>query len=153
MQTGIRRSIACLTSALAMSVSLGAQAPTVSLADAKKALAAAEAAAAKMPVALTCTVVDARGDIVAMARMDGAKFFTVNIAHGKARVSASFGGPSGNLAKMASLGLGASIGEPAFFLQGAVPLARNNQQVGALGCSGGSGQQDEDAAKAGAAAL
>jgi uncharacterized protein GlcG (DUF336 family) len=130
-----------------------AQAPSISLADAKKMLAAAEAAAAKVPVALSCTVVDARADLVAMARMDGARYFTVNVSHGKARASAAFGGPSGGLTQLAGSGIGGAVGDPVFFLQGAVPLMKNKQLAGAIGCSGGTGQQDEDAAKAGAAAF
>jgi uncharacterized protein GlcG (DUF336 family) len=42
---------------------------------------------------------------------------------------------------------------PPVFAQGAMPLIRNNQRHGAIGCSGGTGQQDEDGAKAGAAAF
>ena len=39
------------------------------------------------------------------------------------------------------------------FLQGAVPIMKNGQLVGAMGCSGAASQQDEDAAKAGLAAM
>jgi uncharacterized protein GlcG (DUF336 family) len=34
-------------------------------------------------------------------------------------------------------------------IQGALPIAVNNQTIGAIGCSGGSSQQDEDSARAG----
>ena len=57
------------------------------------------------------------------------------------------------MAKMAGSGLDKAVGEPAFFMQGAVPLMKGGQQVGAIGCSGGTAQQDEDAAKAGAATI
>ncbi len=154
MHMHIRRSLACAVGLLLAAGSLIAQQkPGLMLADARKALAAAHAAAAKMPVALTCTIVDARGDVVAMERMDGARFFTMTISHGKARASAAFGAPSGGLAQVGSLGLGSAVGDPVYFVQGAVPLMRANQLIGALGCSGGSGQQDEDAAKVGAAAF
>jgi uncharacterized protein GlcG (DUF336 family) len=115
MHTHRRRSIAGLTG-LALSATLAttvlAQTPSLSLGDAKKVLAAAEAAAAKVPVALTCTVVDARADLVAMVRMDGAKYFTVNVAQGKARATASFGGPSGSLSGLAGSGIGGALGDP-----------------------------------------
>jgi uncharacterized protein GlcG (DUF336 family) len=121
--------------------------------DAMKAVHVAEAAAMKLKAPLTCTVVDMSGEIVTMHRSDGARAFTTRIAHGKARVSAAFGQPSGAMAKMSGMGLDKAIGEPAFFMQGAVPLMKGGQQVGAIGCSGGTGQQDEDAAKAAAAAF
>lgn len=128
-----------------------AQVPGPSLADAKKALAAAQAAATKMNVNLTCVVIDSRGAVVAAERMDKAAFFTFDVARGKALVSASFGSPSGALASMATSGLGSVLPGPAqpLFLQGAVPI----KSGGALGCSGAQSQQDEDAAKAGVAAI
>ena len=125
-----------------------------SLADAKKGLAAAEGAAVEMGVGLTCAVVDARGALVALARMDDARYFTADVAVGKARATAAFGAPSGALTNVGSLGLDTIIeGGGMLFLQGAVPITKNGQPVGALGCSGASGQQDEDAAKAGVAAM
>jgi uncharacterized protein GlcG (DUF336 family) len=39
------------------------------------------------------------------------------------------------------------------FVQGAVPIMTGGQSVGAIGCSGASAQQDEDAANAGIAAM
>ena len=125
-----------------------------SLAEAKKALAAAEGAAVEMGVGLTCAVVDSRGALVALARMDNARYFTADVAVGKARASATFGAPSGALTNVGSLGLETVIkGGGMLFLQGAVPITKNGQPVGALGCSGASSQQDEDAAKAGVAAM
>ncbi len=125
-----------------------------SLAEAKDALAAAEAAAVEMGIGLTCVVVDSRGALVALARMDSARYFTADVAVGKARASAAFGAPSGALANVGSLGLGTVIeGGSMLFLQGAVPITKNGQLVGAMGCSGAASQRDEDAAKAGVAAM
>ena len=125
-----------------------------SLADAQKALAATEEAAIEMGVGLSCAVVDSRGALVALARMDSARYFTADVAAGKARASAAFGAPSGGLARIGSLGLGRVIeGGEMLFLQGAVPIMKDGQPVGALGCSGAAAQQDEDAAKVGVAAM
>jgi glc operon protein GlcG len=125
-----------------------------SLADAKTALAATEAAATEMGVGLSCAVVDSRGALVALTRMDSARYFTADVAVGKARASATFGAPSGGLGRIGSLGLGNVIeGGEMLFLQGAVPIMKDGQPVGALGCSGASAQQDEDAANAGVAAM
>ena len=125
-----------------------------SLAESKDALAAAEAAAVEMGVGLTCAVVDSRGVLVALSRMDSARYFTADVAAGKARASAAFGAPSGALTSVGELGLDAVIeGGVMLFLQGAVPITKNGQSVGAIGCSGAASQQDEDAANAGAATL
>ena len=128
-------------------------APT--MAQAMKALDLARAAATKIGVGLSCAVVDSRGDLVALARMDNARFFTTDVARGKAQVSAMFGQPSGNLAQFGTNPAFANLNITAqgrlYPVQGAVPVLRGTQLIGAIGCSGGSGQQDEDAAKAGAA--
>ena len=125
-----------------------------SLAEAKKALAATEEAAIEIGVGLSCAVVDFRGALVALARMDSARYFTADVAVGKARASAAFGAPSGGLVRIGSLGLEKVIeGGAMLFLQGAVPIMTDGQPVGALGCSGASAQQDEDAATAGVAAM
>ena len=142
---------ACALFALLTVSTAHAQVAGASLADAKKAIAAAQAAATKMNTNLSCVVLDARGAVVAAERMDKAPFFTIDVARGKALVSASFGAPSGSLASLATSGLGNVLPGPAspLFMQGAVPLKGG----GAIGCSGGASQQDEDAAKAGAALL
>ena len=53
-----------------------------SLAEAKRALAATEEAAVEMSVGLSCAVVDSRGALVAMTRMDSARYFTADVAVG-----------------------------------------------------------------------
>ena len=135
----------------------GAQAPAVtgpSLAAAQAALAATEQAANEMGVGLTCAVVDSRGTLVALARMDSASYFTADVAAGKARASAAFRAPSGALARVGELGLADVVeGGPMLFVQGAVPIMKDGQSMGAIGCSGATGQQDEDAANAGIAAM
>ena len=140
-----------------MANAAGAQAPAVtgpSLADAQSALAATEQWANEMGVGLTCAVVDSRGALVALARMDSASYFTADVAAGKARASAAFRAPSGNLARVGELGIADVVeGDPMLFIQGAVPIMKDGQSAGAIGCSGATGQQDEDAANAGVAAM
>jgi uncharacterized protein GlcG (DUF336 family) len=131
--------------------------PGPAMAEALKALEAARAAATTIGVNLSCAVVDSRGDLIALARMDGARFFTTDVARGKAQVSAMFGQPSGNLAQFGASPFFGNLNTAAqgrlYPIQGAVPISRNNQVIGAVGCSGASAQQDEDAAKAGLAAF
>ena len=149
--TRIRLTLAATAAIALMALPAQAQVAGPSLADAKKAIAAAHAAATTMKTNLGCAVLDSRGGVVAAERMDKAAFFTVDVARGKALVSASFGAPSGALLQFATSGIGSGLPGPAspVFLQGAVPIKGG----GAIGCSGGSGQQDEDAAKAGAALI
>ncbi len=97
-------------------VSIAAQSPTAitsigpTLDEARKALTAAEATAAKFGVAVSCAVVDARGDLVALHRMDKARFITVDIARGKALAAAIFGRPSGSA--LTKLRIPAVVPEP-----------------------------------------
>jgi uncharacterized protein GlcG (DUF336 family) len=122
------------------------------MAEALKALEAARAAAVKLGVNLSCAVVDSRGDLVALTRMDGARFFTTDTAIGKAMMSAMFGQPSaafvgrGNTPLMQ--GLNESSGGRLRFFQGALPIVRGGFTVGAFAASGASAQQDEDAVRA-----
>ena len=125
-----------------------------SLAEAQEALAATEQAANEMGVGLSCAVVDSRGTLVALYRMDSASYFTADVAAGKARASAAFRAPSGGLARVGELGLADVVdGGAMLFVQGAVPIMKDGQSMGAIGCSGATGQQDEDAANAGLAAM
>jgi glc operon protein GlcG len=131
--------------------------PGPTLQEAAKGIALAQAVAVKLGVLLSCAVVDSRGDLVALSRMDGARFFTTDVARGKALVSATFGQPSGNLVQMGSAPFFQNLNTAAqgrlYPSQGAVPIMRNNQVLGAIGCSGAASQQDEEAAKAGLAAF
>lgn len=143
---------------LALTLAAGtasAQVAGPSLAEAKKAIAAAQDFATKAGTRLSCAVIDARGAIVATERMDGAPFFAADAARGKALVAASFGSPSGALASLSTSGLGQLLPGPGtpLFMQGAVPVKKAGANAGAIGCSGGTAQQDEDGAKAGAATI
>lgn len=129
--------------------------PRPTLEAAQKALGAALASARSQGVALSCAVVDVRGDLVALVRMDDAAFQTAAIAQGKAMSSAMFGRPSADLARMGAspffASLNASMGNHMIPAQGAVPILHDDRVIGAIGCSGGAPQQDETAAKAGGA--
>ena len=161
---------ACASVVLLLMSPLGAQTPAAqappppppnapvpgpTLPEAQKAIAAAQAAATKIGVNLSCAVVDSRGDLIALQRMDKARFYTTDIARGKALMSAMFGQPSANFAQLANSPWFANLNTSAqgrlYPVQGAVPIMRNNQVLGAIGCSGAASQQDEDAAKAGLA--
>lgn len=118
------------------------------------ALARAEAVGGAFDVAVT----DAAGRLLAFARMDGAFAHSADIARDKAATVAGFGGLStrvlaGAIAGEADVrdGIAGRTGVAAF--PGGVPLLVDGALVGAVGVSGGSADEDEEVASAGAAAL
>ena len=131
--------------------------PGPTLAEALKAMELARAAADRISVKLSCVVVDSRGDLVAVTRMDGARFYTTDVARGKALTSAIFGQPSGNMVQFGSTPMFQNFNTAAqgrlYPIQGALPIQKANQTLGAMGCSGASSQQDEDAVRAALAAF
>ena len=125
--------------------------PGPTTAQAMAALAAARETAEALGVSLSCAVVDSRGDMIALARMDGARFYTTDVARGKARMSAMFGQPSGDMAdfgnSLAFQSFNETIPGPLYAFQGALPIMRGGELIGAMGCSGAASQVDEDAVR------
>lgn len=126
---------------------------TLTLAEAQSVIAGAQAKMDEMGVKLTISVVDGRGDLIALARVDGASWRTPYISQGKAVASATWGQSSADMA--------ARWNEPIFpgfmalqggrFIpgQGALPIYKDGELVGAAGGSGGTPQEDEDCVRAG----
>jgi len=129
----------------------------LTLEDANKVLAGAIAKAQEMNIRISVAVCDAGGRLVAFNRMDGAIWGSAYGSQGKAVASVAFARPSGELAERADTpiirGIGAAEGGHMIPSQGAVPIIRNGVVEGACGVGGGTGQQDEDCARAGAARL
>jgi uncharacterized protein GlcG (DUF336 family) len=129
----------------------------ITLEEAERVLQAAKKKAIEMGVKLSISVVDARGDLVCMVKMDGAPWRTPYISRGKARASACFGVPSADLTDRAMTPVFRAVMEveKGEFVpgQGALPIMKNGELIGAIGGSGGTSQQDEDAARAGVQAL
>jgi uncharacterized protein GlcG (DUF336 family) len=129
----------------------------ITLDEAERVLQAAKKKAIAMGVKLSISVVDARGDLVCMVKMDGAPWRTPYISRGKARASACFGIPSADLTDRAMTPVFRAVMEveKGEFVpgQGALPIMKNGELIGAIGGSGGTSQEDEDAARAGIAAL
>jgi uncharacterized protein GlcG (DUF336 family) len=117
-------------------------------------LSAAREESAKLGVPMSFAVMDAGGHLLALVRMDGAPWISTDVAQGKAWTAAAYGMPSaGQKAKMDSLpnfstALSAMTGGRFTPQPGAVPVYRGDTLVGALGASGGTGQQDEDVCSA-----
>lgn len=129
----------------------------LTLNDADVMLKAAKAYAKETGINVSLSVVDARGDLIALARMDGARFFTTEVAIGKAMVSAILSQPSGSFANQNNSPFFQKLNEAhnnkLYFIQGAIPIIFNGTTIGAIGVSGASSQQDEDTATVGVNAL
>ena len=131
---------------------------TLTLDDANRITAAAQAKAADLAIGVTITVVDGGGQVRTQSRMDGARFGTLTVSANKAFTAAAFGVPTKALSDLVQPGqplygfADAAGGRIAAF-GGGVPLVRGDEVVGAIGVSGGSVDQDQDIAAAGAAAL
>ena len=125
--------------------------------ESRRIVDAAFAAAKEMGILVAIAVLDERGDKVMEARMDGAKWWWLDTCRGKAFATALFGQPSAELAERADSSIAqtmlAMYEGRLFFAQGALPIIKDGQMIGAVGVGGGTGQQDEDVARAGIAAL
>jgi uncharacterized protein GlcG (DUF336 family) len=130
---------------------------SITLDEANRALDAAIAKATEQGTKMNIAVVDAGGRLVAFKRMDGAIWAGVYGSQGKAVASAAFGRDSGVMQERAGSPIiqGIMVAEGGHMIpsQGAVPITRNGMVIGAIGCGGGTGQEDEDCARAGAAAV
>ena len=107
---------------------------------------------------LVCVAVcDAGGRLVAFQRMDGAMWAAVYGSQGKAAASAAFGRASGDLTERADhptfRGIVAADGGRMILGRGAVPILRDGLVIGACGVGGGTGEEDEECARAGVACL
>lgn len=130
----------------------------VNLATARKLIAAAEKKAAKIGQPMNIAVVDAGGNLVAHARMDGAWIGSVDISIKKAWTSRAFDIATKDLAEHSQsgnqfFGIHASNDGRVMIFAGGIPLKQGAKVVGAIGVSGGSGEQDHAVAEAGAQAL
>src|ERR1700688_26820 len=106
---------------------------------------------------MNIAVVDAGTNLQAFARMDGAWLGSVDIAINKAFTAKAFDISTLELGKNSQpgnqfFGIHVSNHGRVMIFAGGVPLKVNGQIVGAVGVSGGSGEQDQAVAEAVAAA-
>jgi uncharacterized protein GlcG (DUF336 family) len=127
----------------------------ISLDRADAVLAAAVAESKKRDWKLVCAVVDPGANLVSFKRMDGAQIASISVSEHKARTAAKFrretkvfesGIQQGNFHYLATL-------DDVIASRGGIPLVEGGKLIGAIGCSGGTGSQDEVVAKAGAALI
>ncbi len=128
----------------------------VTLEDARRVISAAEKKALEIGQPMNIAVVDAGGNLVAHVRMDGAWIGSIDISIKKAYTSRAFDLATKDLAEHSQsggqfFGIHASNNGKIMIFAGGIPLKSEGQVVGAIGVSGGSGEQDQSVAEAGAA--
>jgi glc operon protein GlcG len=128
---------------------------TLTLEEANRIADGAITRAKDLNIRISVALCDAGGRLVAFQRMNNANWASVYGSQGKAIASAAFGRPSGELSERAHhptpAGIAAAEGGHMIMGQGAVPILRDGAVQGACGVGGGTAQQDEDCARAGAA--
>jgi uncharacterized protein GlcG (DUF336 family) len=130
----------------------------VTLEDARRIISAAEKKAAEIGQPMNIAVADAGGNLVAHVRMDNAWLGSVDISIKKAWTSRAFDITTKDLADNSQsgdqfFGIHASNNGKVMIFAGGIPLKKDGKVVGAIGVSGGSGEQDHTVAEAGVAAF
>ena len=110
-------------------------------------LSQARAKSAELGLKTTTAVVDENGLLQGFLRMDGARFTTVEVAQGKARACAGARRPTVEVAERASrpVFMYQAIHQGFIFAQGGVPLMDGDAFVGAVGVSGATDPNDDEA--------
>ena len=127
----------------------------LTLGEAKRMVDAAIGEAERIGIKLSVSVCDAGGHLLAFNRMEGAIFISAVAAQGKAVGAVGFGRESGAIPAESPViqAIMATQGGRIIPAQGALPIIKDMEIVGAIGGSGGTAQQDEDCARVGLAAL
>jgi uncharacterized protein GlcG (DUF336 family) len=127
----------------------------ISAQRAQAAVAAAAAEAARHGWPLNIAVVDSGANLVTFLRMDGAQLASIAIAEHKARTAAKFRRPTRvfeDLLQTKDYKYVMTL-DDVVASRGGIPLVEDGKLVGAIGCSGASGAQDEVVCTAGAATV
>jgi glc operon protein GlcG len=125
----------------------------ISAQRAQSLIQAAMAEATKRGWAINIAVVDSGANLVAFLRMDGAQLASITLSEHKARTAAKFRRPT----KAFEDAIQKSDSKITLTLddviasRGGIPLIEDGKLIGAIGCSGGTGSQDEVVCTAGAA--
>ncbi len=140
--------------------SASAQAPppygaAITLEQAKKVMAGAEAEARKNSWPVVIVILDSGGQLVMLQRLDNAQCGSVEIAKEKARSAVALRRPTKALQDLVAQGganlrlltLGYSV------LEGGIPILVDGRIIGSVGVSGVTSQQDAQIAQAGIDAL
>ena len=128
---------------------------SITLEKADQLMSAALTEAKKRNWKMNIAVVDPSGALISFKRMDGAQLASIAIAEHKARVAARFRRDTKlleNAVNVAKLNYVITL-DDVIASRGGIPLVENGKLIGAIGCSGGTGSQDELVCKVGAALI
>ncbi|MFI5342181.1 MAG: heme-binding protein [Candidatus Methylomirabilales bacterium] len=126
--------------------------PPIALERAKAVIGAAAAEAQKHNWKMNIAVLDSGGNLVAFERMDGAQLAAIAVSEHKARTAVTFRRETTafeNGIQLSNFHYLVTI-DGVIASRGGIPLVENGKLIGAIGCSGGTGSQDEVVAKVGA---
>jgi uncharacterized protein GlcG (DUF336 family) len=129
--------------------------PPIGAERANALIQAASAEAVKKGWPMNIAVVDSGANLVAFLRMDGAQLASIPIAEHKARAAAKYRRPTKAFETAVQkfdfkyiLSLDDIVAS-----RGGIPLIEDGKLIGAIGCSGGTGSQDEAICTVGAAVV
>ena len=126
---------------------------------AERAAKAALAKAKQLGTVMTASIVDESGRTVLIMRGDGAGFLSTETSKAKAMAAANFRKSTKELGEQVAKGSPFWASVPAVLKGevlpsiGAVPIMKGGKVIGAIGCGGGTGEQDHECAVAGAEAV
>jgi glc operon protein GlcG len=128
----------------------------ITLEQAKKVMAGAEAEAKKNNWGMAIIILDTGGHAVMMQRLDGTQLGSIDVAKDKAWSAVAFRRPTKAFEDAVSQG-GANLRllrlTGASPIEGGIPLMADGKIIGSIGVSGGTAPQDGQVAKAGVDAL
>jgi glc operon protein GlcG len=127
----------------------------ISLQRAQAVAQAAMAEAARRGWQINIAVVDSGANLVTFLRMDGAQLASIAISEHKARTAVKFRRPTKafeDAVQKAGLNYVLTL-DDIVASRGGIPLIEDGRIIGAIGCSGGTGSQDEVACAAAAATI
>jgi glc operon protein GlcG len=154
LRTTFLAALLAFYSSLGLTAEIVGYGTPISSEQAKKAAAAAIADAKKNNLAVVVAVVDSSGTLTYLEKIDGTQLSSVETAIGKARTANNFKRPTKALEDVVAGGRVALLNLPNVVpLQGGLPIIVDGKIIGAIGVSGATSQQDEQAAAAGLAAL
>ncbi len=164
MALGASWALALASSAVAQQPTAPAPPPTAQRPDyglpitneqAKAVAAAALAEAKKNNWRMAISIVGPAGELVYFEKMDGVQLASTEISQAKARTAVMFRLPSKAFADQYAAGntVFMTFPEKPVASEGGIPIIVSGKIIGAIGASGGTGQQDGAAAAAGASAV
>jgi glc operon protein GlcG len=128
-------------------------APQITYVAARLAMDAAIAKAQSIGVPQNISIVDAGGNLMAFARMDGARTLARHSSLSKARTAASLRNASGELPDAFGVDLALATGGESINLKGGLPIVFEGDVLGAIGVSSGADDEDIAVAQAGCEAI